>query len=182
MDNPTITYTLERHDVMAFQKFAAKHLPVGRRMRYINLVLFAGAGFLTASTAKEATLTIRTIMFFLVFFVLWAVTWIIEFFVRKIAFWRVYTSDKNKTLLCKHTITLADDGLIEVTALNEGKNRWRGIYRIIDSADYIYVFTSHQSAHVIPKRAFTNGESARQFFEHATRLHTAATRQAANLS
>ena len=63
---------------------------------------------------------------------------------------------------------------MEVTPFNEGRNLWPGIYQIVNTADYIYIFTSLHTAHIIPKRAFANAEAVQQFYERAVNLHSAA--------
>ena len=101
------------------------------------------------------------------------------FVVTRIMQWRSYTSDKHRSVICEHTVTLEDDAIVEVTPFNESRNLWNGIYRVVDAADYIYIFISLHSAHIIPKRAFTDGESTRRFYERAVSLHSAAQRVAA---
>lgn len=175
MTDMTVTYRLEPRDMVAFQNYARKHLSTLKRVRYFNLILFAVLSLSFAAMAGDESLPVRVIMFVMMFCILWLVGWIFEFVVRKIAFWRSYTSDKHRSVLCEHTITLAEDALIEVTPFNEGRNRWSGIYQVTDAAEYIFIFISQHAAHIIPKRAFADADTARRFYEHATRLHATAT-------
>jgi len=100
------------------------------------------------------------------------------FVVTRIMQWRSFTSDKHKSVICEHTVTLADDALVEATPFNESRNLWGGIYRVVDAADYIYIFISLHAAHIIPKRAFTDVECSRRFYERAVSLHSASQRAA----
>jgi hypothetical protein len=43
---------------------------------------------------------------------------------------------------------------------------------VVDTADYIYIYLSVHSAHIIPKRAFPDADSARYFYERARKLHS----------
>jgi hypothetical protein len=86
--------------------------------------------------------------------------------------WRSFTSEKYKSSLCEHTVTLADDALVEVTPFHESRNNWSGIYRVVDTADYIYIFVSMTSASIVPKRAFADPESSLQFYQKAVSLQS----------
>ena len=183
----TITYRLEPHDLRAFQRYGLKHLPNLRRIRYIYPVFIVGLSLWLALSASDQDLGLspgphvgfRVVYFGFLALVLWALWRGLEFLLMRMVQWRSYTSDKFKSMLCEHTVTLADDALVEATPFNEGRNLWRGIYQVVDTADYIYVFISLNSAHIIPKRAFPDAASARSFYERAVSLHATAKRVAA---
>lgn len=124
--------------------------------------------------AEGESLPVRVILFVMIFSILWVVAWILEFVIRKIAFWRSFTSDKNRLVICEHTITLGEEVLIELSPFNEGRHRWNGIYQVVDATDYIYIFVSQSMAHIIPKRAFADAEVAWRFYQQAARLHSEA--------
>ena len=71
---------------------------------------------------------------------------------------------------------LSDDGVVEKTAFNESKNLWPGIFKVTETADYIFIFITLHAAHIIPKRAFPDSESAARFVQAAAAWHAAATR------
>jgi hypothetical protein len=60
--------------------------------------------------------------------------------------------------------------LIEVTAVNEARNLWPGFYKVTDAANHIFIFVAPNAAHIIPKRAFTDKESALRFYQRAREL------------
>ena len=106
----------------------------------------------------------------------WAAMRFWMFVVPRVMQWRSYTSEKHKSELCEHTMTLADDAVIEITPFSEARNLWSGIYQVLDARDYFYIFIAENAAHIIPKRAFPDAESARCFYERAVSLHSAARR------
>jgi hypothetical protein len=183
----TITYKLEPNDLRAFQRYGLKHLPNLRRIRYLFPVFLVGFSLWLTLSITDQDLGLspgRHIGFRMVYFgflslILWALWRGLEFLITRMVQWRSYTSDKHKSTLCEHTVTLTDDAFVEVTPFNEGRNLWRGIYQVVDTKDYIYVFISLHSAHIIPKRAFPDAASARNFYERAVSLHSAAQRVAA---
>jgi len=170
----TITYKLEPDDLRAFHRYGQKHFPSARRARYFIWAVRIAGSLLLTLTSEDHRLGFRIFYFCVLMVVFWAITSGSTFLVTRVMLWRSFTSEKQKSVLCEHTITLADDALIEVTPFNESRNLWSGIYRVVDTADYIYIFISLNSAHSIPKRAFPNPESARQFYERAISLHRGA--------
>ncbi|OZB90139.1 YcxB family protein [Paenibacillus sp. XY044] len=70
-------------------------------------------------------------------------------------------------LLGEHTITLADEGIIESTSVNESIHKWGGIRDIENNEDYIFIFLNQTMAHIIPKRAFPSTETAAVFLKEA---------------
>ena len=178
----TITYKLEPDDLRAFQRYGQKHLPSGRRANYIMAVATVAGSLLLTLISDDHRTGFRIAYFCFLLLVYWVFMRVLMFVFLRILQWRVFTSEKHRSTICEHTVTLADDALVEATPFNESRNLWIGIYRVVDAADYIYIFTSLHSAHIIPKRAFTNAESIRQFYERATSLHSASHRAAAQPS
>ncbi len=172
----TITYKLEPHDLRAFQRYAQKHLPSARRVRYILWAVIVGYALLLTLSSDDHRLGFRVFYFCVTLILFWLIMRICMFVFTRAMQWRSYTSDKHKSVLCEHTVTLAEDALIESTPFNEGRNLWSGVYRVIDTADYIYIFITLHAAHIIPKRAFSDIESARRFYERASSLQSGAQR------
>lgn len=183
----TVTFKLEPHDLRAFQGYALKHLPNLRRIRYIYPVLIVGMSFWLAWSITDEELGkgpgphvgFRIFYGCFLALILWGLWRGCEFLITRLVQWRSYTSEKQRSVLCEHTLTLAEDALVEVTPFNEGRNLWRGIYQVTDTPEYIYIFISLHSAHIIPKRAFPDGRSAQQFYERAAALQSAAQRATA---
>ena len=178
----TVTYRLEPRDLRAFHGYALRNLPNLRRIRYLAPTVVVGSCLWLALSAKEQDLNLPPgphtgfrVFYFCVLSLIFLAWWRgLEFLLLRLVQWRSYTSDKNRAVLCEHTVTLSSDAFVEVTPFNEAKNLWGGIYRVTDTKDYIYVFTSVNSAHIIQKRAFADPESARRFYENAVALRAAA--------
>ncbi len=175
----TVAYKLEPGDLRAFQRYGQKHLPGARRARYIGAAWIVAVCLWLTLSADDHRIGFRVTYFCVLMLVFWAFIRLSVFVVLRISQWRSYTSDKHRSVLCEHTLTLADDALVEVTPFNEGRNLWRGIYQVVDATDYIYIFISLHSAHIIPKRAFLDVESAQRFYERAVSLQSEAQRVAA---
>jgi hypothetical protein len=172
----SITFKLEPRDLRAFQRWARKHLPSARRARYVIAAAMIACSLLLTLSSDDHRVAFRIAYFCMLLVMFWLVMLFWMFVVTSIMQWRAFTSEKYKSVLCEHTITLADDALIETTAFNESRNLWSGIYRVVDARDYIYIFMSVHLAHIIPKSAFPDAESARRFYERAVSLQSGAQR------
>jgi hypothetical protein len=174
----SITFKLEPRDLRSFQRYALKHLPSARRVRYtITAMLVAFCLWQTFSVHDHRTdfrIVSRIVYFCVLMLIFWLFMRLWMFVALRISQWRSYTSEKHRSVLCEHTITLSDDALVEVTPFSEGRNLWNGIYRVVDAPDYIYIFISLHLAHIIPKSAFPDAESARRFYERAVSLQSGA--------
>lgn len=173
-DHMKITYKLESHDLRAFHRYGEKHLPSARRVRYILWATLIGLALWQSFSVDDPRVGFRIAYFCVLMLVLWLIMKFWMVVIARIVQWRSFTSNKHRSVLCEHTITLADDALVEATPFNENRTLWGGIYQVVDAADYIYIFVSLHSAHIIPKRAFPDAESARQFYERAARLQSGA--------
>lgn len=166
----TINYRIEKKDILNFHKYARFHTPEGKRLIYAMIIWFALLALWIAS-GTDGNYLIKTIAFILclgisllfTLFLNWAFTHIVQ--------WRLYTPEKQKGVLCEHTIILSEDWIIEKTDVNEDRKRWKGVYKIIDYNGYIFIFISPIVAHIIPKRYFQSIEHAKEFYNKAIELH-----------
>jgi hypothetical protein len=72
----------------------------------------------------------------------------------------------NKTALTEHAITVEDSGLIEETSFNRTEFKWSGIQKLGKNSDYIFIYISGASAHVVPTRAFANASERDEFYRY----------------
>jgi hypothetical protein len=79
----------------------------------------------------------------------------------------------GKGQLGRHTLVLADNGVVETTAVGETRTSWAGVDRIEQDDKYIYVYTSAAAAHIIPKRVFIAAD-ADAFYQLAVHRQAAA--------
>ena len=77
--------------------------------------------------------------------------------------------------LGRHKLVLNDKGIIESTAVGESKTSWDGVDRVENDNEYVYIYISPVSAHVIPKRAFVTARVADDFYQLARISKAAAT-------
>jgi len=86
----------------------------------------------------------------------------------------LFNSNHKNGVLGVHSYEITEDGLLEVTDVNEGLNRWVGIESVIRSRDYLYIQISSYLFHVISRRSFSSDEQFEDFFSEAVRCWKSA--------
>jgi hypothetical protein len=57
-------------------------------------------------------------------------------------------------MLGKHKLQVTEQGLTVMTSVNSSFQTWAGVHSIQEDDQYIFIYTTPISAHIIPKRAF----------------------------
>ena len=175
-----IEYDLTHDDLFAFQWRAAFDSPRGRRMRrwtYLAwpfaIVLFA---IIPAIGPHGLALSRVSVTFIVVAFVIAVIfQWLFETSIMRLLIRRMLRDEKpERGHIGRHHLILSEDGVLERTAVNESRTSWAGVDRVEQNADYIFVYTTPSSAHVVPKRAFGDARQAEAFYEFARARNTAA--------
>ena len=78
-------------------------------------------------------------------------------------------TDGPNGVFCEHVIELRDDGFSEETTVNKTFQSWKGVTGIDEAASYITIGVRMTGGHIIPKRAFSSPEEAREFVTAARR-------------
>lgn len=80
----------------------------------------------------------------------------------------VLTKD-HKGVLGRHTITLADEGLVEKTEFNEGTHRWAGFHRLRETGRHLMLYVNESHFFLVPKRSFATTEAMNAFVAEVKR-------------
>ena len=175
-----VEYDITRDDLFAFQWRAAFKSPRARRIRrwsylvwLIAIIVFA---VLPAIGADGFALSRVSFAFILVAFAIAALLqWLLEAPLMRVAIRRMLRDEKpDRGQLGKHHLVLSEDGVAERTAVHESRTSWSGVDRVEQDADYIFIYTSPNGAHVVPRRAFADARQAEEFCEFARASKAAA--------
>lgn len=74
----------------------------------------------------------------------------------------------NKNLFNQRTLVLTDDGITETSSIGESQIRWDKINHLEETEDYLYIYVSSVSAHIVPKRVFENLSEQEKFISKIT--------------
>ena len=64
----------------------------------------------------------------------------------------------QKEAFCEHTIEITDEGVREKTTNSESYHRWTAINKISITKDYVFIYNTPITAHIIPKRVIGENE------------------------
>ena len=99
----------------------------------------------------------------IVFYAAWG---LLIFLLRQLTIWKIKKyPDENGALLGKKTYQLSDEGIREITDNSETLTKWKGIQRIEETNEYVFVFVDRIAAYIFPKREFKSKEELGQFLE-----------------
>ena len=104
-----------------------------------------------AMASLRATLIARLNVFVeaLLFFFIFSGTLI--FIMNSYVYRKAIPKKKHNELMGTHKLVLTPKGLWEFTEVNESLAYWHGIDRVEENEDYMFIFTTPSSAHIIPK-------------------------------
>ena len=72
---------------------------------------------------------------------------------------------RKSGVLGKHTYTIEEGGLRELTDANDTLNKWTSIHKVLKAGDAILVQINWYLFHVIPRRGFDDAEQYQAFFD-----------------
>ena len=180
-----ISYNLERKDVFAFQVYALLHNKIIRVILGFAVLLQLFNAFwypvrvLTSGHAMEALSGgfVRYMLIPAIFSFAISMVFLTVVVVAVNAIHLLLLSMKFKNgdgSLGQHLIELNDEGLIEVTDVNQTSHSWKSVQRIVDAKNFILIYLSPTNAHIIPKRSFASNTDSRYFVAEAERLREQA--------
>ena len=127
-------------------------VPYHKRRRWIlygsPLFLFAAFSFVAYSTHKPG------FYFGGVVGALCSFLWSIRAYRRfpRKAVEKLHRETPQKEVFCPHTITISSDGFSEETAESRHFHTWNALTDIAFTRDYIFVYNTPATAHIIPRR------------------------------
>jgi ABC-type nickel/cobalt efflux system permease component RcnA len=169
-----VEYELTRDDLYAFQWRAGYTSSRARRDRlkvYLSLLsallvffvfpgLIGGEGF----SFSNVNLIVFALSFTIMAVFAW---WYLRRALRRAIIGQLNEEKPGRGQLGRHKIRLTETEIVETTDVGESRTNWVGVDRIEQNDDYIFVYTTPHSAHVIPKRAFDSAGQAASFYQLA---------------
>ena len=163
-----LTYELEKADLLTFQRHVFKTAPALKKMRRVFLwFLLAFVSFLSYDP-ESLFASAAAFVFYLAIglCVFWVLTWASnEYLFRKSV-----PQGKDNGLTGRHQLIIDEHKVVEITSVNEAHHQWKGMDRVEENEQHIYIFIMPQAAHIIPKRAFVDEQQAAQFLATAKEL------------
>lgn len=163
MTDETIEYENSMEDWIQFRIFHVKHSTSGRAKRKRNALAAALVGFaiFNGLVAIGGNWTPETLLPAALFgAVAAALSWPLTLLgVRKNAA-RLHAEGKEHAGLGWHKLTMSENALHEEHADGSTTNSFDSIERVRATEDYVYIYTSPTSAHIIPTEKVLYGDLA----------------------
>lgn len=163
-----IHYELTEEDYLHFNLFHIKHSKTA--MNSLNLQRFLTPVFFIIVAFIFSKIGDMSVVFPLIVFGLISVVWVIyypKYFYNLVMRQskKMLKEGKNDGLLGQQQMTLSEEGIVYVTSNGESQVKWSGVKKIEEDSDYFYLYNSSVSAYILPKRALSNVEEAKGYFE-----------------
>lgn len=159
-------YELTRQDYLNYNLIHLDHSKTAKKtinlQRFLVPILYIVLAFLMAWIGDIP------LLYWLIVFSVAAIGWIMFFpqYTKRVVSKRIskmLDEGENKGLLGKQELSLMDDGILVSNEYKESKTKWNSIDNILVTDDYILVYVSAISAHIIPTRIFNNQADMNQF-------------------
>ena len=165
---------LEIQDLRAWQKHYMRTAPGVRRMRWVMTAVLGVMSLHFALSSPAPHIGYRLLWFSWIFLPALLFVYIIRWVFARLAEEKACRDGGRHGVLGEHIITLTPEYVEERTTVNEMKSSWKGIFRIDDTEEYLFILIQPTMAHVIPRRAFPSPAEADGFLKAARRYHETA--------
>ncbi len=162
-----IVYSLTKEDYLAFNIYHATHSNAVRRnllrQRYIYSTIFLIVPFVSALYGHGTLSGLLSV--FVPIWLLWTVFYpkfFLDYIERQA---KRYTEQHHPRQNERHAFTLNDQGIRDQTAAGDKRINWKDIERAIESENYFLFYINHQTACIVPKRAFQTSNARAAFLE-----------------
>ncbi|MDO8717284.1 MAG: YcxB family protein [Dehalococcoidales bacterium] len=177
-----VGYKLDFNDVMAFYSFHFEQSPqLGRTRRLLRRVLL-----LVLSTQLVGIITILLAFgtqYKLIILALGALSALtILYYIASPALSRMVLrrevmakyGQRENELTGKHEVKVTPNAVFDFTFLGESRTPWDAIDYVATTDQYLFLFVRGANPHIIPRRAFADEATFRQFSEVAKAYHYTA--------
>lgn len=180
-----ITYELEEKDIIAFFDYSMKKNSTFKNVNIFNYLFIFAVSYwqlLYAVLFNDFLYNFNWTQF-IFYIVVGTITFGFALTLSKTIAYFIGQYIKNSTakkhtrgdgVLGEHTIEIKENFLIETTDVNQTQHSWKGVDRIEENENYIFIYISPVNAHIIPKKCFFDPTNAVLFFEEAKRLKESA--------
>ena len=169
----SIRYNNSKKDIISGSRFVIKISSLRKRMQLYTRIFFAALSlwFTYLSYSQNEHNWLYWVLFFLLTFsVLYTINKAIGFLITELAIRRSLPTRSNSGILGEHELIVDREHIIERTAVNETKFLWCSVPRVEENNDYIFLYQTDSSAHIIPKATFKTKNEADQFYSLLTKL------------
>lgn len=164
-----INYELTKQDYIEFNIFHMSYSKSLRKLmfiqRYVISLCFLIAPFMIA---KFSDIPLGYwLSIFVIVYILW-VAFIPKYIQRTMRkrILRLVDEGKNAGMFGNQSLTLDIESIVEIGMINESKTNYVAVEKVVETNDYVYIYTSSIKACVIPNRAFESIDQRTEFINY----------------
>jgi hypothetical protein len=86
----------------------------------------------------------------------------------------MHTKGQVDNTLCRHRLSLTREGVVDKTDTGTARTPWKDVRKIVTTKGHVFIYTSPEMAHIIPKNSFSDESNCREFVETAKRHYERA--------
>ena len=176
----TAEYEFTKDDLIAFNLYHHRHSPTSRRQyrrawfvpAYLWLFLCIGIWYVDDLKRGEPLRTFLDLLplfcgvpLYLLYF-----PWAYRRNLRKIVAGMV-SEGQNRGLFGRRRVTISLEGVTETGEFGQTTRTWRGIERVTETEDYVYIYANAVAAFIVPSRAFAGPSEFEEFVRAARGYH-----------
>lgn len=178
VDELSVTYEINVEDLLAFRMYlydssaTLRKLRMGRRFR-IGLVFgFLALGAISFGDSMTAMYLLATAFISIVVSILRSRRLYLRSMRKYLR--SVYAERPNRGLRGSHQLIVHSSGIEARAQLSTEISQWSAIAEIAEADHHLFFIVTSETAHTIPKQAFSTPEAMIRFRDAARRWHAAA--------
>ena len=156
-----INYELTKNDLILFNMY---HFENSKAKSLIFMRFFLPAVLIIYVFIMQ-TINLNNIIFFVIA-CLWLALYPIvmkKYFLNNIN--QFFSKENNIGMICKHSIEINDESIIETSENSEVKHICTTVEKIIESKSLIFIYVNTDSAYIVPIKAFKNDKEKEYFID-----------------
>lgn len=169
-----VTVDVTREDYWKFNLFGLMTVRALRRTLIFNMSAMPVLSFIVLlifGIAKDIPIFISLVLAIII----GALLDLLILYITKMRIMKM--PEKKSGILGEHTIIIDEKGIDETSVIGDVSYIWTSISSIEQNKDYIFIFVSNLSGHIIPKRYFASEEEANEFYQLAMKYWKGETEQ-----
>ncbi|GEK91235.1 YcxB family protein [Alkalibacterium kapii] len=161
-----LEYELTEEDYLNFNIYHSRKSPSIKKKIFIQRIM--GPIIFMITPFVVTNFSDIPLWYWLTIFIFMSIVWFIYY--PKYVNWelkkgveKMLEEGNNENLFDRKSLTITEEGLREVSSIGSSNVSWDKINSVDETKEYIYVYISSLSAHIIPKRAFNDPNEQKNF-------------------
>jgi hypothetical protein len=160
-----VEYENSLDDVLALNLYHHQQSPRARRTRQI--LQYGPAGLLVLVFLGQMAFTDASpisALPWLMFAAIWTifVPYMLKRSMRKRVL-ELFVQGQSKGIVGSHTLSVTSTGVSDKTGFGRTETAWADVKKVVATSQYVFVYISDATAHIVPRRAFPDDDKYAEF-------------------